>query len=107
MHTLLTPKLQQLLLGLELHRKPEPEDPYNYGRITHCHLWSLNLKALFEVRGWDVYTSDIIGAPVLNISVVNWTHMAGTGSIHLVSDSQAETFVIYEDTPSVQVLYGK
>lgn len=103
----MTSELADLVTRLSKHRKPPPEDHYDVGRVTHCHLVCMDpiyeqIKyPIFEVRGWQ-YAAD---PGILEISAVNWTVTAGTCTICL-KEHNAKFWKILEDEPTLQVLIG-
>lgn len=103
-----TPKTKALWKALEKHKKPDPEDCYDSGRVTHCHLLYLDhpKKPIFEVRGWSKEKDTSSGLTMLNIRAVNWTVCAGTCSMNIKEDN-ADKWVILEDNPHMEVLYGR
>lgn len=73
-------KLEKFYKELERHRKPRVS---GYDRITHCYLSHEENGEVhhFEVRGWKP-----IEDGVLNISLVNWTIVAGSCSLFLTEE---------------------
>lgn len=103
--------IKQLLRRLEHYRKVNPrvrdEDDYGDDRHNFCHLIYLDKVTKkahrFQVRGWSY---DML-METLNISVVNWTMLAGTGSLTLKNvPEELAKWVVAEDDPTLAVLYG-
>jgi len=98
---------ERLLHYAKVNPKIRDEDAYGDNRHTYCHLLFLGKQDgkvhRFEVRGFT-YKSEY---PVLDISVVNWTMIAGTGGLVLKNDpEQLKNWIIEEDSPNAKVLYG-
>lgn len=80
---------------------PYPDDPYDSGRHTYCHLahYAKGAWHFFEIRGMSVKENRA------HVSAVNWTLCAGTCAIDLTEVS-VKDWKILEDEPTLQVLYG-
>jgi hypothetical protein len=75
-------KLKAFQDQLDPLRKPKSKDRYD-DRTNHCYLYHTHndKEHCFEVRGWNQ-----IRDGKLCISVVNWTIMAGPGSLFLTEE---------------------
>ena len=100
--------VHDLYTALEKHRKPEDnDDVYDIGRTTHCHLIYLDEAyskkyPIFEVRGWKINKDQ----DKLRVSAVNWTITAGTCSLEF-NKGNLDKWAILEDSPELQILYGR